>query len=192
MNESDRATASRWLLEGLGAEGPYPEIASKLSLFGQFVGDWEITEWRQMDPEGHWSTDRGELHWRWILGGRAVQDVWSTFDPAAGRMQPLGTTLRFYDASIDAWRSLWISPVNRVARPFVGRQVGSEIVLEGRNARDVPIRWIFSDITPDSFRWRAEEQQAAAWEWIMDEEMRIRRTRATGERPRPPSPAASR
>ena len=33
-----------WLIEGLAAEGPFPECADKLSLFGQFVGDWDIVE----------------------------------------------------------------------------------------------------------------------------------------------------
>lgn len=164
-----------WRIEGLSAQRPYPEQSEKLALFGQFVGDWEITEWRTLEKDGKWAVGRGEVHWRWILEGRAVQDVWSTFDPNSGRMVPLGTTLRFYDSKLDAWQSIWISPVNHVARPFIGRQVGKEIVLEAKNARGVPIRWIFSEITNDSFRWRAEEQQSSASDWLMNEEMHIRR-----------------
>jgi hypothetical protein len=175
MSDPFRTNPDGWQIEGLAANGPLPEHASKLQLFGQFVGDWEITEWRTLEKDGSWAVGRGELHWRWILEGRAVQDVWSTFDQASGRMVPLGTTLRFYDSKIDAWQSLWISPVNHVARPFVGRPVGSEIVLEGKNAKGKSIRWIFSEISRDSFRWRAEEQQSSDSSWLMNEEMRIRR-----------------
>ncbi|HYA10640.1 MAG TPA: hypothetical protein VEH10_03080 [Thermoplasmata archaeon] len=173
------STTGSWTIEGLAADGPCPEYADKLALFGQFVGDWDIVEWRNLAPDGTWTTGRGELHWRWILEGRAVQDVWATMDKVSGRCVPLGTTLRFYDPKIDAWHSVWISPVNHVARQFVARQVGSEIVLEGKNAQGVPVRWIFSDIRRDAFRWREETQGSSPSSWLMDEEMRIERRRST-------------
>ena len=104
-----------------------------------------------------------------------MQDVWSPIDRESGRPVPLGTTLRFYDPKIDAWHSVWISPVNLVVRQFVARQVGSEIVLDGTNAHGVPVHWIFSDIERDGFRWREETQGASPSEWRRDEEMRIKR-----------------
>jgi len=173
--EETDSRAGGWALPGLAADGPCPELEEQLATFGQFVGDWEISEWRNLEKDGTWSTGRGELHWRWILDGRAVQDIWSTYDERSGRMVPLGTTLRFYDPKIDAWQSVWISPVNHVARPFVGRRAGSEIVLDGKSARGAPIRWIFSEISGQSFRWRAEEFQSETSAWTMNEEMRIRR-----------------
>ena len=169
------STPGNWRIEGLAAEGPFPEYGEKLALFGQFVGDWDIVEWRNLEADGSWTTGRGELHWRWILEGRAVQDVWSTIDKASGHPVPLGTTLRFYDSKIDAWHSVWISPVNHVARQFVARQVGSEIVLEGKNAHGASVRWIFSEIERDAFRWREETQGDSPSGWLMDEEMRIER-----------------
>jgi hypothetical protein len=165
-----------WRIEGLPADGPFPELAGKLALFGQFVGDWDILECRSLEDDGTWSTSRGKLHWRWIIEGRAVQDIWTTIDESTGRSIPVGTTLRFYDPRIDAWHSVWISPAQGVVRPFVGRSVGSEIVLEGRNSRDNPIRWIFSEITPTSFRWQGEELRNPPSGWVLYEEMRIRRT----------------
>jgi hypothetical protein len=167
-----------WQIEGLPASGPDPKLADKLSLFGQFVGDWDIVDWRNQQDDGSWVTGRGSLHWRWILEGRAVQDVWATIEEKTGRSIPLGTTIRFYDPRIDAWHSIWISPINRVARVFLARQVGDEIVLEGTSARGNPLHWIFSEITSDSFRWREEELRTPVDGWVMDEEMRIRRRRA--------------
>ena len=164
-----------WRIEGLPADGPTPELAKKLALFGQFVGDWDILECRSLEGDGTWSTSRGKLHWRWVLEGRAVQDVWTTIDEKSGRSVPIGTTIRFYDPKIDAWHSVWLAPVFGVVRPFIGRAVGSEIVLEGKNDRGNPIRWIFSDITGSSFRWRGEELRTPPSGWVLYEEMRIRR-----------------
>lgn len=68
-----------------------------------------------------------------------------------------GATLRFYDPGIDAWRSTWHGPVRHVVMPFIGRRHGDEIVLDGSFAPGAATRWIFSQITSTTFRWRAEE-----------------------------------
>ncbi len=164
-----------WNLPGLAAMGPATEHRKSLRLFGQFVGDWEIVECRNLQDDGRWTTSRGEIHWRWILEGRAVQDIWMGYDEEEGRMVPGGTTVRFYDPSIDAWHSVWISPDQRAVRQFIARPVGDEIVLDGREEDGTPIRWIFSEIARDSFRWRGERYDAKDARWSRNEEMRIRR-----------------
>ena len=166
-------------IKGLLAHGPNPEMAEKLMLFGQFVGDWDILEDRFYDSNGTRSLEenltRGELHWGWVLDGRAVQDVWMSIDEKTGRAKSEGTTIRFYDEKIDAWQSIWISPTQGSVKKFVARQVGDEIVLEGKTTDGYPLRWIFSDITPNSFRWRAEESRDDGKDWTIREEMQIRR-----------------
>ena len=166
-------------IKGLLAHGPNPEMAEKLMLFGQFVGDWDILEDRFYDSSGTRSLEenlsRGGLHWGWVLDGRAVQDVWMSIDEKTGRAKSEGTTIRFYDEKIDAWQSVWISPTQGAVKKFVARQVGDEIVLEGKTTDGYPLRWIFSDITPNSFRWRAEETRDDGENWAIREEMLIRR-----------------
>ena len=166
---------SGWRIEGLAADGPIAEHAEQLELFGLFVGDWDILECGNRERVGSWWVEGGKLHWRWILEGRAVQDIWTTIDEKTGRSVPMGTTIRFFDPKIDAWHSVWISPVQGIVRPFVGRQIGSEIVLEGQNAEGFPIHWIFSEITPTTFRWRGEVLKDPAAGWELYEEMRLRR-----------------
>jgi len=68
-----------------------------------------------------------------------------------------GPPVRFYDPKLDAWQSTWISATQKVVKVFVGRKVGEDIVLESRTVEGHPLKWIFSDITPDSFRWHSEE-----------------------------------
>lgn len=164
------------MIKGLGAHGPDPKMREKLMLFGQFVGDWDIIESRYLQPDGTWSITRGELHWGWILGGKAVQDVWMTIEEKTGRPIPDGTTVRFYDPKIDAWRSTWLSPTQHVVRTFIGRLVDDQIVLDATDCTgDQSERWIFSQIAPNSFRWHAEEKKGREHEWVVTEEMSVRR-----------------
>lgn len=163
------------VITGLGASGPFPELEEKLSLFGQFVGDWDILEDRFFQNDGSELVLEGELHWGWILGGKALQDVWMYRDKDTRELIPAGTTVRFYDSKIDAWRSVWMTPEGHVVTAFIGNKVEDEIVLEGRNDDGVMLKWIFYNIKPDSFMWRGEESKDSGKTWILAEKMIIRR-----------------
>jgi hypothetical protein len=76
---------------------------------------------------------------------------------------------------MDAWHSIWISPKYGVIQTFVARRVGDEIVLEGQTEEGHPERWIFSEITPNSFRWRSVESHDNEKTWKLTEEMRVHR-----------------
>src|SRR5262249_13704700 len=130
---------------------------------------------RYLRSDGTWTVGRGELHWRWILDGKALQDVWSFTEEKLGTPIPEGTTVRFYDPRIDAWHSVWISPNQGVVKTFIARRIRDEIVLEGRSTEGYPVKWIFSEISRDSFGWRSEETRDDGKTWTMKEEMRIRR-----------------
>lgn len=159
---------------------PDPDLAGPLALFGRFIGAWDI-EWRGTGPDGKPATMAGDLHFGWVLDGRAVQDVWRV--PASGEAPPglrpfHGTTLRFYDPALGAWRSTWIDPLNGRVRRFIGRPEGDDIVLDGLDD-DPAERWSFRDITPgpapESFRWAGEVSTDGRRTWRLDEEMLIRR-----------------
>jgi hypothetical protein len=111
------------------------------------------------------------------LGGRAVQDIWKvppSGDPAPGLRPFYGTTLRFYDPALGAWRSTWIDPLNGRVRRFIGRPDGDSIVLEGLDD-DPPERWAFRDITASTFRWTGEISHDDRQTWRLDEQMLLRR-----------------
>lgn len=152
-------------------------LAAELDLFGRFVGSWDI-EWLGHDPAGDAISVPGRLVMGWVLGGRAVQDVWQVplpGQPAPPGMQPFhGTTLRFYDPALGAWRSTWIEPYKGLVIRFTGHPAGDGVLLEAMD-QDPPIRWSFRDVTPDSFRWTAEYTLDGGRTWILEEEMRLRR-----------------
>ena len=138
------------LVEALHVAGPAGPNAEQLQLFGQFIGSWDIA-WSGLDAGGRTQTARGELHFGWVLGGRRCRTSGSSRSRRARRGEPPlafhGSTIRFYDASIGAWRSTWIDPVNGRVRRFVGRPVDGEIVLLS-DEDDPQLRWRFTDIAP--------------------------------------------
>ena len=135
-----------------------------------------------MADDGRPATGRGRLTFGWVLGGRAVQDVWevssirtSTERPAPGGFH--GTTVRFYDPAIGAWRSTWIEPYHARVRRFIGRLDGDGILLVS-DEDDPQLRWRFTDVTPDAFMWIGELSRDGGASWQHDETMRLTRRTA--------------
>jgi hypothetical protein len=167
------------LQEALHIDQPERKRAGNLRLFGQFIGSWEL-QWFGRDENGEPITATGELHFGWVLGGRAVQDIWIV--PGRGQpgegLPPLafhGTTIRIFDEAIDAWRSTWINPVTGRVRRFIGRPDGERIVLIS-DEEEPRLRWSFSDIEQDSFRWQGEYSHDGGATWEIDDVMLATRT----------------
>ena len=164
------------LIESLHVDGPTGPHAAELMRFGRFVGSWNL-QWTT--PEG--AKAIGELHFGWVLGGRAGQDIWIV--PARGQPgenQPPrafhGSTIRFFDPAIKAWRSTWIEPINGRVRRFIGRADGEDILLLSDEA-EPQLRWRFIDITPNSFTWVGEISHDGGVTWTLEERMDATRTK---------------
>jgi hypothetical protein len=145
----------------------HPDIPAEHRIFAPFIGDWDlIVSW--FDEKGGLAREeRGEWHFAWILEGRGIQDVWIVPPRAerAGRsdLYEYGTSLRFFDARQGAWQSTWIGPMHGLVRTFLARKLGDEIVLETTQGESPRMRWSFSDIAKDSFRWRNELWTEKGW-----------------------------
>jgi hypothetical protein len=129
-------------IRGLIAPGPTPELADKLKLFGQFVGDWEIDD-TLINPDGSKLKGKGEWHFGWVLGGRAVQDMWSAYYDNTKPGAPTrgyGTTLRFYDSRLNAWRVVWVSPLGNNVAVFTAQQMALA------RPKATPYRWSWNAI----------------------------------------------
>ncbi|MCP3475271.1 hypothetical protein NLM33_33655 [Bradyrhizobium sp. CCGUVB1N3] len=166
----------------LHADGPNPEHAQALRLYGQFIGDWDA-EITAHAPDGATHRAAGEIHFGWVLEGRAVQDIWMIPRPAGAPPFPIagnwyGTTLRVYDPTVDAWRIFWLDPGRSVFRQQIGRRSGADIVQEGTTDNGDLSRWSFTEITENAFRWRGEAKPATAPDWRLVVEVKARRRQA--------------
>jgi hypothetical protein len=147
-------------IDALHADGPVPDRAGQMGLYGWLIGAWE------MDVHLHLANDaevrgQGEIHFGWVLEGRAIQDVWITpprglrDDPNSGAANFYGSTFRIYDPGIDAWHIFWLDPVKQFYSRMIGRADGENI--EQLTVNETPQRrWRFQDITSNSFHWTAD------------------------------------
>jgi hypothetical protein len=168
-------------VEALLADGPAPDRAAAMELYGRFVGRWDM-EVRRVAPDGQVFTGAGEIHFAWTLQGRAVQDVWITpprFTPPGtsgdSGLVFYGTTLRVYDPGIAAWHIFWHDPIKQLHLRMVGRAEGREIVQHGTADDGTKLRWRFTDITPSSSRWLGERGTDTRAGWRTEEEFRAHR-----------------
>ena len=167
----------------LAASGRAPEIPESADAYGWLVGDWEL------DILHYWTTNiasrgiKGEVHAAWVLEGRAVQDVWimprrSDRTPELDkRMNMYGTTLRVWDATIEAWHITWTNPAGDHHETQIGRRIGNDVVQIGTRLDGTSTRWTFAEITEASFHWLGEAQQPDNKTWTLEGEFLARRTR---------------
>lgn len=150
-----------------------------MNLYDRFIGRWEA-EAQAFLPDGSSRRHYWQIRFERVLEGRAIQDVWITpprDGPNVGKSERWGTfdnqygmTLRVYDAKLAAWRVTWIDPCAGYRAELVGRPRGDEIFQEGEGSDGAALRWIFSDLRADSFRWRAEvsRDESAHWHKAID------------------------
>ncbi len=164
-------------LPGLLAPGSAAVDAGELADFGRLVGSWDL-DVAYHHEDGRIEHRQGEWHFAWILEGRAIQDVWRV--PGTGAGDPprgYGTTIRAWDPELEAWRVTWVSGLGGGTTSFIASAIGGEIVMESQG-EDETFRWIFSNITDDSFHWRALGSPDGGRTWVVAQEMDARRRAA--------------
>jgi hypothetical protein len=161
------AVSSR-LFDALHTDHPAADRADKMGLYGWLIGSWEMDAVMHGD-DGTQSRGKGEIHFGWVLEGRAIQDVWIL--PGVF----YGTTLRVYDPGLGAWHILWSDPVKQLYTRQIGRARGADIVQEGVADSGAAVRWSFTEITPDSFHWLGERSLDGGASWHLQVEFFARR-----------------
>jgi len=155
-------------IDALYTTGPARDRADKMKLYGWLIGRWTMDAIVHRD-DGTQHQDVGEIHFGWVLEGRAIQDVWIL--PGVF----YGTTLRVYDPGLDAWHILWSDPLRQFYTRQIGRAQGDDIVQEGTNEAGEAVRWSFTKITRDAFRWIGERSPDGGKTWQLQAEYFARR-----------------
>jgi hypothetical protein len=160
----------------LAATDRSPDIPESADVYGWLCGSWDlrVLHYRAIDVSARGMT--GEVHAARVLEGRAVQDVWimpaPDWDPT---LMMYGTTLRWWDASIRAWRIDWTNPGRSHHEEQIGNWNGRDILQTGQRADGTKTRWTFTEITGDSFHWRGEAQYPGAADWKLEGEFLAKR-----------------
>ena len=167
----------------LASDGRAAEIPEAADAYGWLVGDWELEVLHYWGMNVAARGIKGEVHAGWVLEGRAVQDVWIMPRRAERtgqldkQMNMYGTTLRAWDASLEAWRISWSNPAGDHYEQQIGRKCGNDIIQLGTRPDGTMTRWSFTEITPDSFHWLGEALQPDGKSWRLEGEFRAQRVR---------------
>jgi hypothetical protein len=175
-----RTEGTTAMIELLAGDGPAPEHADDLMLFGRFVGSWDL-EATYFDHDGSVTGERrGEWHFGWVLEGRAIQDV--LFGPPTDERRrtgaparEYGTTVRLYDPASRTWKVSWYPSISRNVVHLVARPDADGIVLEATEDDGTLDRWEFRDISTDAFTWLGFESKDGGATWPLVERMHVRR-----------------
>lgn len=166
------------MFELLTTEVRIPEGQERLMGFGRFVGSWDIeATWYHADGSEDHGT--GDWHWSWILGGEAILDV-LTF-PARSSTPPPGgyshnVLIRVFDESAGLWKVVWVHPRSGTLNTYSGSFSDDGGVVLHNEPHGHPTRWVFSDVTDDSFLWEGFTKDTPDGDWRMDQRMTGRRT----------------
>jgi hypothetical protein len=164
-------------LELLSADGPSSEDQDRLMQFGQFVGSWELdVSYYGADGTGDQTT--AEWHWSWILGGKAILDVLVLpARPSAPPTDSYHTLVRVFDQSQDLWKVVWVAPQFGTVYKLTGSfSDDGGVVLHGDPHDGEPTRWVFSDVTPNTFLWEGFVKDAPDSDWRLEQRMTAQRT----------------
>jgi hypothetical protein len=165
--------------EVLPSEVISPDLSQNADLYGWLIGSWEV-DLIDYDLGASPHKSKGEWHFSRVLEGRAIQDVFivpvrGSRDGVGKEGNRYGTTLRFYDPTIDAWRITWFNPVRTVKNELIARRKGNDIVQDGKLDDGTLMRWSFVDIKPDSFRWLGENSDDGGKTWVLGAEFLAKR-----------------
>lgn len=173
--------------QALVSAAPAPALGEAAGVYSWLIGSWEVEVMDRRD-DGPPLRQRGEWHFSWVLEGRAMQDVWIVppRPERGGVPEPgnrYGSSLRVYDPRLGAWRVTWINPVTGAEDHLVGRREGEDVVHLGRDDDGRLMRWRFTEVERDAFRWLGESSPDEGRTWKLEAELRGRRLH--------PPPAAS-
>ena len=146
----------------LAAPGRSPEIPEENDVYGWLVGSWNLEALHYAATDVAPLHIQGEVHFGWVLEGRAIQDVWimprvSERNANLAKTNNMyGTTLRIWDASIqslahplDQSRNESLRTANRPPRrPPQGRRYRAGRRTHGRHADALAIHRNHAQLVP--------------------------------------------
>lgn len=154
---------------------PASELGVHADVYAWLIGGWNVKAVDYLS-DGTTFENSGEWYFAWVLEGRAVQDVWIAPERALRNEHTskirnrYGSTLRMFDENTKTWTIHWFNPVSGAKDVLVAEKIGNDIVQHGKDSDGNLMRWIFTDITADSFRWYGERSMTGGNIWVKEAE----------------------
>ncbi|MFD0517737.1 hypothetical protein [Paractinoplanes durhamensis] len=163
--------------EELVADGPWAGHEQEMDLYGRLVGTWDVTNHYFVEDRGAWVNGTVVWTFGWVLAGHTVQDVmWFTMPRADGYPERItGSTVRHYDPATKSWNVVWFSGRGTIFALTGRAGDDGDIFQDGTDPAGRPIRWLFTDVTADSFRWLGQVSDDHGATWRQSQEMLARR-----------------
>jgi hypothetical protein len=162
------------MVAALAASRPHPSLGNAAQAFDRLVGTWDADFSFHLD-DGRVQHKKGEILFGWVMDGHAIQDLWIGYPTAQQKERSIGTTFRFFDSELKQWRIVFINPQFNYVITAQGGLEGDRIVFRGVDTDGMPIRWTFSEMTPDSFHWQGEKSHDGGKTWKVEEDHHMKR-----------------
>jgi len=172
-------------LQGLAQQNSDAAKTASQARDGQHNFDFEIGTWKihlkrldhRLVGSTNWVGFDGTSVTRKVWNGRSQIEEFETDSPAGGHIE--GLTLRLYDPQTHQWSLYWgTSKSGALGAPTIGefkngRGEFFDTEPSGPNGRAIPVRFVWSDITPNSahFEQSFSDDGGKTWEvnWITDQ-----------------------
>ena len=152
------------------------DIDPAFDIYARLLGNWRLkmidynlNERTQRLHSGIWFFSR-------TLEGRAIQDVLVSpdFTERSNRAtidgNRFGNTFRMMDPKTHEWHVDWFNPVTGIHNELIARAEGDRIIQETAETDGVTMRWVFENITADSFYWHGEISTDKGKTWMLNTE----------------------
>ena len=152
------------------------DIEPEQDIYARLLGNWKL---KMIDyyPDGRTQREHtGTWYFSRTLEGRAIQDVLVSpefADRSYGKSMVgnrYGNTFRMMDPKTRQWHIDWFNPVSGIHNQLTARQDGDRIIQETAEMDGLIMRWIFENITADSFHWYGESSSDKGKTWILNAE----------------------
>ena len=135
--------------------------------FDYLLGDWEFTSVsKKYGPgKGIWSAVR-------LPGGQIMDEFRIIGD--AGETYYMTTSVRAYNAALDAWELISMEGVEGLQNRGTGRRAGAEVHIEQKfgatSEQPFVLRIRYFDIDPSRFSWSADRSNDGGQTWVKDDQ----------------------
>jgi uncharacterized protein len=159
-------------VHALVSDRPSEELGEYADYYKWLIGGWDVKAIDYLSADKKMET-LGEWYFSWVLEGRAVQDVWIAPKRALRTKETskignrYGSTIRTFDFNTKSWTITWFNPVSGAKDTLTARKDGLDIVQTGTDSDGNLMRWVFTDITADSFRWYGEGSSDNGKTWTL-------------------------